>query len=164
MLPRPYETLLTTLADNGVRFVLVGAVAGLVQGITRATYDVDVCYWRHPDNIERLCSSLAALHPRLRITAAPRNFQLDLATVQALHDLPLDTDAGSLDLLESIAGLGDYEALLSHSEELELFGHRVKVLTLEGLILAKRAVARPQDLADIAALEALRDLRSSGDA
>jgi hypothetical protein len=147
-----------------VRFVLVGAVAGLAQGMTRATYDVDVCYWRHPDNIDRLCSALAALHPVLRITPAPRSFRLDVATVQALHDLPLDTDAGAIDLLESIAGLGDYEALLSHSEDLELFGRSVKVLTLEGLILAKRAVARPQDLADIAALEALRDLRASGEA
>jgi predicted nucleotidyltransferase len=160
MPPTPFETLLTKLADDGVRFVLVGAVAGLAHGLTRATYDVDVCYWRHPDNIERLCASLSALHPTLRLSPAPADFQFDPATVQALRDLPLDTDAGPVDLLAAIAGLGDYESLLNHAEELELFGRAIRVLTLDGLILAKKAVARPQDLADVAALEALRELRA----
>lgn len=159
MPPTPFETLLTTLTDDEVKFVLVGAVAGLAQGLTRATYDVDVCYWRHPDNIELLCASLAPHHPTLRIKPAPTNFQFDVATVQALRDLPLDTDLGALDLLAEVAGLGDYESLLGHSEALPLFGRTLKVLTLDGLILAKNAVGRPQDLADVAALEAIRAMR-----
>ncbi len=154
-----FETILTKLLDDGVRYVLIGGVAGLAHGLTRATYDIDVCYWRHPDNIERLCASLRPLNPTLRIRPAPASFQLDLATVQALHDLPLETDLGAIDLLDEVTGLGDYESLLSHSEEVQLFGRTTRVLTLDGLILAKRAAGRPQDLADIAALEAVRELR-----
>ena len=153
-----FETLLTRLADSGVRFVLVGAVAGVVHGMSRATFDVDVCYWRHPDNIERLCASLADLHATLRMKPVPADFRLDPPTVHARQDLPLSTDAGPIDLLAAIAGLGDYESLLGHSEELELYGRMIRVLTLDGLIAAKQATARPQDLADLAALEALRAL------
>jgi hypothetical protein len=57
-----------------------------------------------------------------------------------------------------------YEALLAHSEELELFGRSIRVLTLEALIARKRATARPQGLADVAALEALHALREGDDA
>jgi hypothetical protein len=159
MQPNSFEKLLTTLADDAVQFVLVGAVAGLAQGLTRATYDVDVCYWRHPGNIELLCASLAPYQPTLRLKPVPTKFQFDVATVQALRDLPLDTELGEIDLLAEVAGLGDYESLLGHSEALLLFGRSLKVLTLDGLILAKQAVGRPQDLADVAALEAIRALR-----
>jgi predicted nucleotidyltransferase len=154
-----FETILTKLLDDNVRFVLVGAVAGLAQGMTRATYDVDVCYWRHPDNIAQLCRSLQPLQPRLRMRPAPSDFQLDVDTVQQLRDLPLETDLGDVDLLAEVAGLGSYEALLNQSEEVQLFGRQIRVLTLEALILAKQTVGRPQDLADVAALEAIRNMR-----
>ena len=51
MPPPQTEKLLARLHDDGVAFVLVGATAGVVHGLARATFDVDVCYWRHPDNI-----------------------------------------------------------------------------------------------------------------
>lgn len=159
MPPTQFETILTRLLDDGVRFVLIGGIAGLAQGLTRATYNVGVCYWRHPDNIERLCVSLIPLHPTLRMHPAPATFQFNLATVQALHDLPLETELGAIDLLAEVAGLGNYESLLRHSESIAMFGRQVRVLTLDGLILAKQAAGRPQDLADVAALEALRELR-----
>jgi hypothetical protein len=162
MPPPQTEKLLARLHDDGVAFVLVGATAGVVHGLARATFDVDVCYWRHPDNIERLCRSLAPLNPHLRDAKMPIPFELVPAKVHALRDLPLQTDWGDLDLLADIAGLGDYEALLGHSETVNLFDRPIRLLTLDGLIAAKRAAGRPQDEADVVALEALRELRRSG--
>ena len=154
-----FETILNHLLNDQVRYVLIGGVAGLTHGLTRATYDIDVCYWRHPDNLVRLCASLAPLNARLRIRPAPPNFSLDPATVEQLRDLPLDTDLGAIDLLADVEGLGSYETLLGLSEEVLLFGRPVRVLTLDALILAKQTVGRPQDLSDVAALEAIRALR-----
>jgi len=162
MTPTQFETILTKLLDDGVRYVLVGGVAGLAHGLTRATYDIDVCYWRHPDNIERLCASLAPLHPGLRVRG-PADFLLTPETVQALRDLPLETDLGAIDLMAEVAGLGDYESLLGQSQEQQLFGRPIRTLTLEALIVAKQAAGRPQDLADVAALEAIREFRERGD-
>lgn len=154
-----FETILTRLVNDEVRFVLIGGVAGLAHGLSRATFDVDVCYWRHPDNLERLCASLEPLNPRLRIRPAPPSFRLTPATIEQVRDLPLDTDIGAIDLLAEVEGLGTFEALLGQSEEVALFDRPVRVLTLEALILAKQTVGRPQDLADVLALEAIRDLR-----
>ena len=58
----------------------------------------------------------------------------------------LTTDLGDLDLLREVAGLGDYTDLFASCEALELYGMRCKVLTLEGLIKSKQAVARAKDL------------------
>jgi NAD(P)-dependent dehydrogenase (short-subunit alcohol dehydrogenase family) len=163
MQPPQTEKLLTKLFDDGVAFVLVGAVAGLAHGLARATYDVDVCYWRHPDNIDRVCRSLAALAPHLREPHTHIPFHLDVATLEALRDLPLDTAWGALDLLAEVAGLGDYESVLGFTETLDLFDRPLRVLSLDGLILAKRAAGRPQDLLDLASLQALRELRQRPD-
>jgi hypothetical protein len=55
--------LIETLAGASVDFVVVGGVAVVAHGHVRATLDLDVCYWRTPENLERLAAALA---PRRR--------------------------------------------------------------------------------------------------
>lgn len=57
-----------------------------------------------------------------------------------------------------MTGLGAYDQVLSVSEVLELYGMSVPVLTLEGLITAKRATGRPRDQEHLLELEALLEL------
>jgi len=71
----------------------------------------------------------------------------------------LSTSLGSLDLLGEVTGGGSYDALLPHSQEVEAFGHRFRVVDLATLIRLKRAAGRPKDLEPIAELEALLDER-----
>ena len=63
-----------------------------------------------------------------------------------VHPFMLMTDAGPIDLLGGVVGLGDYGKALAYSEEKQWSGRVVYVLTLEGLILSKRALGRPKDL------------------
>ncbi len=153
------EAILTRLAQAGVDFVVIGGVAGLAHGSARVTFDVDLCYKRTPDNLRRLCDTLAPLHPRLR--GAPENlpFRLDPETVRAGLNFSLTTDLGAIDLLGEISGLGGYESVRADSETLSLYGLEINVLSLEGLLVAKRAVARGKDKEDIVELEALLELR-----
>jgi hypothetical protein len=48
---------------------------------------------------------------------------------------------------------------VTSSEEVNAFGIRFRVLTLDGLIRARRASARPKDLAQLPTLEALADMK-----
>lgn len=61
-----FERPLRALAEGGVRFVVVGGIAGAAHGATRATYDVDVVYERTAENLDRLVAALAPLEPYLR--------------------------------------------------------------------------------------------------
>ena len=71
------------------------------------------------------------------------------------------THLGPLDALGSIEGGLDYDALLPDSIEIELSGHRVRVLSLETLVRLKRSSSDPKDRQKLPVLEeALRRLQS----
>src|SRR5215216_3856234 len=63
---------------------------------------------------------------------------------------------GPLDLLVSPAGSPPYEALRRGADAIEIDGVEVRVASIDDLIAMKRAGGRPQDLADIEALEVAR--------
>jgi predicted nucleotidyltransferase len=153
------EALIELLAGADVAFVVVGGLAAVVHGSAYVTNDVDVCYERSAANLERLCGALSLTRPALR--GAPRDlpFRFDPPTVAAGLNFTLDTNLGALDLLGEVQGLGGYAQVVGQSEEIELFGRPVRVLTLEALIRAKRAAGRKKDLLLLPELEALLELR-----
>jgi len=69
------------------------------------------------------------------------------------------TDMGWIDLLGEVAGLGGYEEVKKNSEVMAIFEMDCLVLSLEGLIRAKKAAGRSRDLEVIPELEGLLDLR-----
>lgn len=148
--------LLGSLAEVGVRFIIVGGMAGVAHGSARVTFDLDCVYARDADNITRLARALAPFQPVLRGAPAGLPFRFDEPTIQAGLNFTLDTSAGPIDFLGEVAGGGHYEALLPETVELQVFGIRCRVVTLPRLIALKRAAGRPRDLDAIAELEALQ--------
>lgn len=157
------DTLLTILADTDVAFVVIGGMAAVAQGSASVTADLDICYQRQIDNYQRLSHALRPLHPRLRGAPVGLPFVLDPPTLRAGLNFTLVTDAGDLDLLGEVAGLGQYDAVLPHSEQIEIYHRRIFVLTLDGLIISKEASGRPKDLRLVPELRALQALRAAAD-
>lgn len=73
----------------------------------------------------------------------------------------LTTEVGDVDILGEVTGIGTYEQIVAFSEHIEIFEVSCKVLTLEGLIKAKRAVGRAKDLKLLPELEALLEIRKA---
>ena len=151
------QSLLKTLRENEVRFVIIGGVALIARGVQRATEDLDIAYARDRDNLKRLERALAPIHPKLRDVPAELPFHLDEQTLRSGLNFTLDTDLGPLDLLGEVAGLGTFVEADKASSELIIGGLPLLVLTVEGLIRAKTAAGRPKDLLDLAALKKLAD-------
>ena len=146
---------LKLLADFNVDCVIIGGVAAWARGSSEATFDVDVCYARDQRNLKKLIGALRSVKARLR--GAPDNlpFILDEETLIRGLNFTFETDIGSLDLLGEVKGVGAYPDCLENSEEIEIFGHSFRVLSLEKLIDSKRAAARPKDLQVVSELEAI---------
>jgi hypothetical protein len=151
-----FRRLVEALAGASVDFVVIGGVAVVAHGYVRATLDLDICYSRDPLNLERLARALAPLHVTLRGAPADLPFILDVRTLGSGLNFTLRTSAGDLYLFGEVAGIGEYQAAVRGALELDLFGHRVHVVSLEMLERAKRAAGRAKDLID---LEAIRELR-----
>jgi hypothetical protein len=151
------ERLLGALADAHVEFILVGGLAARAHGSARVTQDVDICYARHDENLARLVEALAPFSPYLR--GAPRGLPFDWSarTLRAGLNFTLTTSIGDIDLLGELTGGGPYEALVSHSTTVTIFGREMRLLDLPWLIRVKRAAGRPKDLEVIAELEAIHE-------
>ena len=152
-----FECLLQMLSSGNVQFVIVGGVAATIHGSARLTTDLDIVYDRSAENVRRLANAIAPLGPHLR--GAPRDlpFRFDEATIRARLNFTLATDAGPLDLLGEMTGVGDFTALNNHTLDVKLFGRSYHCIDLDTLIKAKRAAGRAKDLDVVAELEAIRD-------
>ena len=148
-----YRGLLDALLDGGVEHVIVGGIAANAHGSVRPTADVDVVYGRSDANLERLAAAVRPLNPYLRGAPPGLPFTFDAATLRAGLNFTLTTDDGPLDLLGEMAGGGQYEDLLAHTVTARIFGKDRRLISLDGLIRAKRAAGRPKDLEVIAELE-----------
>jgi predicted nucleotidyltransferase len=151
--------MLQTLVRLQVEFVIVGGVAGALQGAPVLTQDVDIVYRIDEANIARLKAALTQLNAVSR--GDPRRLAFDETHLRATGQKLAMTDAGPLDVLGSINDGVRFEDLVDSSDVLEVAGVEVRVLSLERLIELKRQLGRPKDLAALPVLEAtLRERRA----
>jgi len=147
---------LKRMNDSGVRYVLIGGVAGTVHGSPLITEDIDLCAPLDQDNLARILAALKGLNPRFRMRPDKLPVPDDPARLAGFRNLNLLTDLGIIDILSEVTGLGNYEVVLEQTEPKEIEGLLCSVLTLNALIVAKRAAGRRKDLRAVEELEALR--------
>lgn len=155
--------ILRRLQAHGVRFVLIGGLAAKAHGSPTLTVDIDVCYARDADNLERLAAALGELGSVLR--GAPRDlpFHPDRRTLQHGDAFTFTTDFGDFDILGTPSGVSGFSELDANAVEAELDeGLVVRVASLDDLIRMKRAAGRPKDRVELEILGALRDEIDSG--
>src|SRR5215831_12172942 len=106
------------LVEAQVEFVLVGGFAAVAHGATLVTRDVDICCRFSEENLRRIQNALRDVHPVHRLRP---DLPLILTPEQCerLKNLYLKTDLGALDCLGEVLGIGDFEAVLRQSVEVE---------------------------------------------
>ena len=153
--------IMRQLLDHQVDVVLIGGLAMTVHGSAYVTRDLDLCYRRTPANIAALAAALAPLHPYMRGAPPGLPFRFDPPTIQAGLNFTLTTDCGDLDLLGEVAGVGNDEQVFAQSEQKELYGLNLRVLSLDSLIASKKAAGRQKDQGHVLELEELKKLKDA---
>jgi hypothetical protein len=148
--------IIDRLRAEDVAFVIIGGVAMVLRGSSRTTIDLDLCYERSRDNLERLARAIASLNPRLRGAPPELPFLWDAQTLRSGLNFTLTTSAGDLDLLGEVPGIGAFEAVRRLASPMTIYGDTTLVLDLDGLEKAKRAAGRAKDLLDLAEIEEIR--------
>ncbi len=148
--------LIARLAKAEVDFVVIGGFAGVVHGCTYVTQDIDICCDFSISNLLRLQKALAGTNPVHRMT--PNRLKLELMpdNCRTFKNLYLDTDIGQLDCISSVDGIGDFKKVKKLSVLVEVESLRLKILSIDALIEAKKALNRPRDREMIIQLEAIK--------
>jgi hypothetical protein len=149
--------LMRLLSTHGVDFVVVGGYAVVAHGGTMVTQDVDVCCDFAAENLLRIQHALENFHPVHRMTPKRVPLHLTKENCQGLNNIYLDTDIGQIDCLGEILGIGDFQEVKKRSMVIDVEGHELRLLELDALIEAKKAMNRPRDQEAILQLEALRE-------
>jgi len=156
-----FLNLLERLVNADVDFVIIGGFAGVVQGCTYVTQDIDICCDFTAPTLLALQRAISDLHPVHRMTPKRKKFKLTEQTCGQFKNLYLDTDIGQLDCFSFIDGLGDYSQVKGESELIEVEEIKVRVLSLDALIKAKKSMNRPRDKEAVLQLEAIKELKNS---
>jgi hypothetical protein len=155
------ETVLGALERAHVRYALVGGLAVVLRGHLRATADIDLLVGLEPDNALAAIGALTALGLRPRAPVTPESFADPAIRTRWIEDKGMrvfslwDPTEPLLEVDLFVEPPPDLEGILARTTRERLLGMEVSVATVADLIALKRLAGRPQDLADIAALEAL---------
>jgi hypothetical protein len=135
------RALFLALNRHGVRFMLVGLSAAVLQGANTGTRDIDI--WFEDIADPRIGDAVRDANG----IWVPGSFGMRPPQLggEALGD--------RLDVVAHMHGLGSFAEEQPNSRTLEVDGIPLRVLSLERIIVSKRAANRARDLAAIPALE-----------
>jgi len=157
------EHVLAALAGAEVRFVVVGGVAVVLHGHPRLTADLDLVIDLEVGPAGRAMQVLTGLGlvPRLPVAASAFADPATRARWVAERNLMVftltDPNGGLLEVDLFARSPLPFEDLWSRAVKVLVGETEARVASLDDLIAMKREAGRPQDLADITALEAIRD-------
>jgi len=161
--------MLSALAEEEVRFVLIGGMAAVLHGDVGVTVDLDVVPDREAENLERLARALRALGARIRTEGEPEGLAFD-CSAEFFRDLSPDsiiymtTESGDLDVTFCPSGTQGFRDLRRDAVEIEAAARLyVLVASLADVIRSKEAAGREKDRLALPRLRRLLDrLREDG--
>jgi hypothetical protein len=138
---------LSAFLEERVDYLVVGAYAVASHGLPRATGDLDLWVRSDPENARRLWRALAKF-------GAPLSELTESELSRPGLVFQIGVEPSRIDILTSIDGV-EFDDAWKDRLEIEVDGLCVQVIGRAHLIANKKAVGRPQDLADVARLETL---------
>jgi hypothetical protein len=153
-----FQKLLELLVEHNVEFIVVGGLAGVLQGSPLNTRDLDIVYRLSELNIARLLVVLRQLNSVFRNDS--RMIEPNESHMRTRGHKLLETSLGPLDCLGTIEEDTDYEALAGHLDIIDLGNFSVQVISLPRLIEVKEKLTRPKDQLALMHLRATLSERS----
>lgn len=156
------ERIVEALERAGVQYLIVGGIAVVLHGHLRTTADLDLVVRLQPPHVGNAVAALSSLGWRPRSPVPFESFADAEArtawmrdkglTVFSLYNPAVPTLEVDLFVEEPFA----FAEVHGRAVRVPLEGTTGTVISLDDLIAMKRAVGRPGDLEDVAALEAIR--------
>lgn len=146
-LSKDLKEFVELLNKNGVKYLLVGGWSVSIYAKPRYTKDIDFLIFAEAENAKKMMVVLDEFGFG-SVGIEIRDF------TEAGQIIQLGQEPSRIDLLTSLKGI-DFTDAWSRRNQVDIDGVSVNLISVEDLKKNKRAVGRPQDLADVAQLEKL---------
>jgi hypothetical protein len=159
-----YLDLFSALDRHKVDYLLIGGLALNIYGVERATMDVDLLIALDDANVQRFIAAAQTLGMKPVVPVAleeladaeKRRVWIEQRRMLAFALQSREAMAPTVDIL--IAPSIDFATAFLHRVVKQLGALPVSLASVEDLVTLKRVAGRKQDLADIEALQRLREL------
>jgi hypothetical protein len=158
-----YEDIFRALAEKNIDYVVVGGVALVLHGVVRLTGDLDLFVKLEEPNLLKFIAAMKELgyKPKVPVKAedlADADQRRQWRTDKGMRVFSFYNPAKPMQLVDVFIDEPiPYSKAREGKKIFEAAGIRIPVVSVEHLKALKRISARPQDLADIEALEAMED-------
>lgn len=156
-----YENVFRTLQKNNVRYAVAGGVALVLHGAVRFTADLDLIVDLEQENLKRFIHVMSELGYRPRDPVKAESLLDPVARGQWKRDKGMEVfsfvdPAQPMSLIDVfIEEKIPFAEIAKDMMPVIAKGITIPVVSLQHLKRLKKAAGRPQDLADIEAIEAL---------
>lgn len=159
-----FETIFRRLQEQQVDYLVVGGVAVVLHGAVRMTADLDLMVALDRENLLRFIKVMDEAGFRPRLPVAAEDFAVEETRTKWRDEKGMEVF--SFYHPQEMISLVDvfvheplpYRELRERADLMKLDDITIPVAAIDDLISLKRQAGRPQDLEDIRALEALRDI------
>lgn len=154
----PFSNVLRELSQAGVRFVVVGGVAAVMQGVERVTYDLDLVIELTRESCLAAIDRLLAIGYQARVPVDPRGFADPALRESWIRDKGMrvfsfwDTTGQRAQVDVFVRYPLAFEALWRDATHVSLDGVDLRLASPAHLVRMKREAGRPKDIEDIRAL------------
>lgn len=136
--------LFKSLNNQSVEYLLIGGALAIAYGVPRVTKDIDLFLRPTPENAGRLLKTLKQIGMGTAELTTPEDI--------CKNEITIFKDFIRLDVLTRVKGL-DFDAAWKKRKILHLDKVEIPALTLEDLVVSKKASGRKGDLEDVKILE-----------
>ena len=146
-LEEEFREFLKSLKDNDVQYLLIGGYAVILSGHVRNTMDLDISIAASNENADRMVNAL-------------RDFGFDVPNLNAeLFTKPRNVvrmgfPPIKIEIINYLEGV-EFENAYANRRVVKVGDLEISLINVYDLIANKKAVGRPQDVADVAKLQEL---------
>lgn len=134
------KSLLRSLLDHDVKFVVIGGLALPHYGFERFTKDIDIFIEPTKANVKRV---ITALQKTGYDIVEKKHVNLFLAKKVLLRDYVVQTD------IHPFVKGSDFKTIWKNKVEAVMFGVKVFIPHIDDLLVMKKAANRPKDKQDV---------------
>lgn len=153
--PVAFERIIETLNRRKVKYVVIGGVAAILQGVSLPrTADLDVTPAGDLENKKRLARTLRDIEAKLRVPGLEEGVEipLDERTFTGMVTMTFLTRFSPFDISFVPDGTTGYEDLLVEARMIERLGVQIPVASVKDIVRSKQAAGREKDASHLVIL------------